>query len=275
MKSICVAAILVLALACSSGEASFNAQGCLVFSNQNAHEFVTWVNDEPVGVCDATYAGYNSPVWVTLRKGDNTLRFTASRLPEETGPTTISVIRGSIFTEFDTLRSWTISEEKGTSPTWVVTSKKDIGGSLKSFEDVGAVDEATRKQVFGLLDRLYEALEKKDPRRVGLDPETLNRFMAAIGFKENYLTDIFAYEDYQVERPPAEEVRMIAGKKTILVYRQHGGPLFSAGHGPQYEAPDGEMVFSYGVDKVMVVKEGGKYRFLWPEWDLLTRELSD
>ena len=128
-----------------------------VLTTMNNHRVTTWVNDEPVLVCDNVWNAYNKPFWLTLRKGQNKVHFTAERLSSNLtkvigeydpnnsndGSTTVKIIKGSIFSSEDMV-VWKATADSEESPRWTVNSDTPWRPSLESYETITGIDHDTK-----------------------------------------------------------------------------------------------------------------------------------
>jgi hypothetical protein len=272
------AAFLVLMVVCAgcSRQPDIPEAKCLVFTNHNNHSITTWVNDEPVQVCDEVYNGYNKPFWPTLRKGENTVHFTASRLPaSETkviaelapgqandGTTVVKIIAGSIFSPKD-LIVWNVTEDTQTSPRWTVRSSKGYRPSLEQYEDVGPVDEEMRTQIAAFLERLRKALDQKDIASVGLQVSDIEFLMKEIGASVSVEEDVFGEEHYCFRVSSMSDLKVVSGRKTVMAYRPDGESVFFAGRSPDAPQESGKMYFCLSADALYFVQNNSKLEPLW------------
>ena len=178
MKILTGCPLIILLLAGCARWADIPEAQCLVYTTLNHHAITTWVNDEPILVCDNVYNGYNKPFWLALRKGENTVHFTASRLPATATPaisevipgqqddntTVVKIIAGGIFHPKD-LIEWKVTKDAETSPRWTVQSGTGYRPSLEQYEDVGLVNEDMLQQITAFLERFQKALQERTSQR--------------------------------------------------------------------------------------------------------------
>jgi hypothetical protein len=249
---------------------------CLVFTTMNNHKITTWVNDEPVLVCDNVWSGYNKPFWLTLHKGQNKIHFTANRLPPEVtnvigehdpnnpndGSTTVKIIKGGIFSPEDMI-VWKTTADSDESPRWTVHSDTAWRPSLEPYEPITKITDDTRKKVQTWLDKIQKRLDSKDLSAIGFDESDVEFLMEEIGIACSVKKDIFGLKEYEAVVSPLAEVSLVSGKKTIMVYRPDGEPLFYAGLPEDAERENGKMYYHIAGDALYYVKEDGKLKPLW------------
>jgi hypothetical protein len=248
----------------------------------NNHRITTWVNDEPVLVCDNVYNGYNQPFWPTLRKGWNTVHFTAERLPEgltnviaehsadrrNDGTTAVKFVKGNILSGMSDILVWNVTDDSQTSPRWTVRSDTAYRPSLDSFEDVGEINDDMREQIAAFLVRLKKALDGKDIEATGWRVSDID-FLAEKGGSGHFdLAEVFWQEYYAVIVSPIDKLKFLAGTKTVMVYRPDGEKVFFAGRSP--DAPEepmepGKWYHSayIGLKEIYFVSRNGKLEPLW------------
>jgi hypothetical protein len=270
--------LMSLVSGCSS-KADIPEAKCLVFTTWNSHKITTWVNDEPVLVCDSVYGGYNKPFWPMLHRGLNHIHFTAERLPREKtrvlressdpfhvlptdGSTTVKLIAGSMIfrpKEVKELLVWKTTRDAETSPHWSVWSDVSFRPPLDRYDDIDGIDEKVRTQIKGFLVRLKEALKSRDLAIAGLEKADFDDIAREAGIKAD-VSKAFANEPYYVDVAPIEKLNIIHGKKTIMAYRPDGKPIFHAGDDPDapIEKHKLQMFYSIEMDGLYFVMEKGK-----------------
>jgi hypothetical protein len=243
MKPFFTFCFLSLLIGCSS-KPDIPERQCLVVTSLNNHKITTWVNDEPVLVCDNVYSGYNKPYWMMLSRGLNRIHFTAERLPEEKtkrlqemedpsdigfkdGSTTVKLIKGG-FLSPKVLLTWKTAQDEEESPHWTVMSDKAYRPPLDRFDQIEEIDDPIRDQIATFLKLLKNALEAKNPFKAGLKLTCLEALMQDGGLQFEPFK-IFDTDHYYVEAAPIEKLKFIHGKKTIMVYREDGRDVFFAG----------------------------------------------
>lgn len=249
---------------------------CLVFTTMNNHKVTTWVNDEPVLVCDNVWSGYNKPFWTTLRKGQNTVHFTVDRLsPDVTkvigehdpdnpndGSTTVKIIKGGVFSPEDII-TWKATADSEESPRWTVHSETAWRPSLESYDAIAGIDDDTKKEIQYWLSKIQEGLDAKDLSAIGLDASDVEFLMKEIGVTCSVEKDIFGLKQYVAVVSPLAELDIVFGKKTIMVYRPDGEPVYYAGLPDDAEMERGKMYYHLSGDALYFVREGGKLKPLW------------
>lgn len=225
MKKLCI--FILLAFFCTAYSCKPNIQEGLVFTTMNNHKVTTWVNNEPVLVCDNIYDRYNMPFWGGLQKGKNQIHFTAQRLPDEItqildeydnpngGNTTVKIIKGSIFSPKDikNIVVWTVTEDSQISPRWTVRSKTGWRPSLEPFEDIETIDDSMKIQIEEFLKALQQALDSKDLSAIGYQESDWERGMKEMGPTISLSKNVFGVEQYEANVSPMDELNMIHGKK--------------------------------------------------------------
>jgi len=248
---------------------------CLVFTTMNNHRVTTWVNDEPVLVCDNVWNGYNKAFWLTLRKGQNKVHFTVDRLsPDVTvigerdptnpndGSTTVKIIKGGIFSPEDMI-VWKATADSEESPRWTVYSDTAWRPSLESYDAITGIDDDTKEEIQDWLNKVQKGLDAKDLSAIGFDESDVEFLMEQSGITCSVEKDIFGLEQYKAVVSPLTELDILFGKKTIMVYRPDGEPLFHAGLPEDAERERGKMYYNISCDALYFVREDGKLKPLW------------
>ena len=259
---------------------------CLVFTSYNNHKVITWVNDEPALVCDDVWTGYNKPPWLTFQKGSNRIHFTAKRLPKEVtavfdnvsgvltedgvskfmndGTTTVKIIKGPVFQPED-LFTWKATKDSETSPTWTVNCTTYFRPGLEEFDNIETVDEKTKQQIADFLAKLRQALETKDVSSVGLRESDVKSIARAVGMPFSGFDAVFGMDHYEATVCPIDKLKIIHGKKTILVYCPNGDPIYRASRSADTPMENGKMYPMLASDVLYFVKKHGKLEPLWPK----------
>ncbi|MFC1498890.1 hypothetical protein ACFLS1_10540 [Verrucomicrobiota bacterium] len=249
---------------------------CLVFTTMNNHRVTTWVNDEPVLVCDNVWNGYNKPFWLTLRKGQNKVHFTVDRLPSEItkvigehdpsnpndGSTTVKIIKGGIFSPEDMI-VWKTKADSEKSPYWTVHSDTAWRPSLEPYDPITAINDGTKKEIQDCLNKIQKGLDSKDLSAIGFIESDVEFLMQEIGITCSVEKDIFGLKEYEAVVSPLTELNIVSGKKTIMVYRPDGEAVFYAGLPEVAERESGKMYYHISGDALYFVKEDGKLKPLW------------
>jgi hypothetical protein len=255
---------------------------CRIFVGWNNHEITAWVNDEPVWVWDDICAGSNRLFYFMLHKGINYVHFTAKRLPREKtkefagelsrdGSTTVNLRFGGVFGtnsgqpysyNAKEILVWKATQNSETSPRWSVSSDTSFRPSLDRYDPVTRIDGHTRSEIKEFLVRLKEALKSKDLSKVGLKESDYNDTMKELGLEDCTLTAIYASEPYYVDVAPMEKLKIIYGKKTVMVYRSDGEPISFAGGDPNSPRKIGYS-YSFRLDAMYFVLRNGKLQPLW------------
>jgi len=267
--------IIILVSGCKSKPDIPTAE-CLVFTTLNNHKVTTWVNDEPVLVCDNVWNGYNKAFWLTLRKGINKVYFTAERLPDEItkvideytpdtpndGSTIVKIIKGDIFTSEDMI-VWKATSDFHTSPVWSINSDIAWRPSLKPYDTIRKVDRETESQLREFLKTLKKSLESKKMAGIGFNESDFEFLSKELGLQCSVQNDIFNVEYYEVTVSPIEELKIVKGKKTIMLYRPDGEPVFYAGISRSAPRENEKMYYHFSGDALYFVKSKGKLEPLW------------
>jgi len=249
---------------------------CLVFTTMNHHSVTTWVNDEPVLVCGGMYDRYNMAFWQVLRKGVNEVHFTAQRLPAEVtdataehdpadgsdGSTTVKIIKGTV-REHEDIIVWNVTADSQTSPRWTIHSDAGRRPSLESFDPIVSVDDETKADIRILLGRFRAALDSKNLSAVGWREADLEAGFSEAGLELSMEKDIYGAKPYTSYVLSLDELEIVHGAKTIMVYHPHDELAFFAGRCP--DAPNELGVFYHYISgsSLFFVKNKGKLEPLW------------
>jgi hypothetical protein len=261
----------------SSQKPDISEVKCRIFVKSNNHKIIAWVNDEPVWVWDNVSAGSSQMFWSMLHKGINYVHFTAERFPREKtkdfasqlpndGSTTIK-LRSDVLGKPYPINAkdilvWRATKNSETSPHWSVHSDTSFRPPLDRYDSVTRIDERIRSQIKESLVRFKEALKAKDLSRVGLKESNFNEIMNELGLEGCTLAAIYASEPYYVDVAPLEKLRIIHGKKTVMVYHSDGEPIYFAGRDPSLPSKFG---WSYSLKSSVMyfVLRNGKLQPLW------------
>ena len=268
----CLVAFAAIIGCSSNSDNSASKYG--VFTTLNNHRITTWVNDEPVLVCDNVWNGYNKPLWHVFRKGENAVHFTAERLPKDVtevirendpadpGHTVVKIGTGSPFSP-KVIATWTTREDRETSPTWPLRSNVSFRPALDAYDSIQSIDQATKEQISQFLTQLQKALDAKDVSSLGLTTADFSALIAEVGMKGSLERDVFGAEPDAARVSKWDELDMIHGKKTIMVYRPDGEQVFVAGIAPDAPRENGKLYLSLSSDALYFVKQDGKLKPLW------------
>ncbi|MCX6880423.1 MAG: hypothetical protein NTW21_42450 [Verrucomicrobia bacterium] len=270
--------LLTLLMAGCKRKADIAPGNGIVFTTLNNHKVTTWVNDEPALVCSRVFYGYNKPYWLTLQAGENTIRFTAERLPggmtdgiasrqpdgRNDGSTMVKIISGNILSKPKDIIRWIATADSQTSPAWTVRSDIAWRPALESYDAIDHVDDATKAQIADFLASLKTALNAKDLSPLGYQNSDFDFLMKQVGFKCAMAKDVFGAEPYQTSVSPMSELEIIHGKKTIMIYRRDDDEgVFYAGRSREAPSENGEISYFLAPTELYFVKEKGTLKPLW------------
>ena len=215
-------------------------------------------------------------------KGINRIHFTAERQNAEItreiashvpggsndGSTRVRIVKGSIFKpeDMEDLLVWDVTKDAQTSPKWTVRSEVGFRPPLDAFDDISTIDEQTRHDIAKFLGELEKTLAAKDISAFGLVAEMFNDSMRQMGMTSDFVTDVLKADHYESHViTDMNDLKLIHGKKTIMVYCGDQRSLFEAGRSSDAPREDGKMYMHLSGDSLFFVKREGKIEPLWPK----------